>query len=112
MKRRKVKLAKWGEILNTRFLGRKLREDILEALDDKKHTEIILDFSNTELITQSFADESIGKLIQAKGRPVLESLLFHNLNDDIRSVLNHVIEKTINDKAERVTKPDNNTLPA
>lgn len=111
MKKERIKLAKWGEILNTRFLGRKLREDILKALSNGKHTKIILDFSNTELITQSFADESIGKLIQAKGSPVLESLLFHDLNEDIRSVLNHVIDKTINDKTKKVTEPKNDTLP-
>lgn len=71
--------------LGTRFSGKKLRSELEKLLE--VNSKIILDFSDIEVMTQSFCDESIGVLIRQKGDKVLEKLVFRKANKAIKEVI-------------------------
>jgi len=61
-KRKIVRFNNFGHVLATRKLGRQIREEIIVA-NFKESTVVIFDFRNVELLTHSFADECIGKIL-------------------------------------------------
>jgi hypothetical protein len=51
--------------------------------------EVVVDFAGAA-ITQSFADELVGRLILEQGPAVLQRLVFKNCTDDTRAILRFV----------------------
>ena len=51
-----IKLVKYGEVLGTRKLGNYVRKKF-----NIGEREIVLDFSGVRCVTNSFADEAVGK---------------------------------------------------
>ncbi len=79
----------------SRFSGNLVRLEIEAVLGKSKN--ITLDFSGVGVVTQSFIDEVIGVLILEHGANVLHSLAFKNCNDDVKSVINYVVNTRIED---------------
>ena len=52
---------KFGENLGTRPLGRQVREQLMPLLE--KEERIVLDFTGVNVVSNSFADECIAKLL-------------------------------------------------
>lgn len=50
-----------GENLGTRTLGNQVRQQLLPLI--KNNDKVVLDFSGVNIVSNSFADESIGKLL-------------------------------------------------
>lgn len=50
-----------GENLGTRTLGSQVRQQLLPLI--KNNDKVVLDFSGVNIVSNSFADESIGKLL-------------------------------------------------
>ncbi|WP_072988497.1 STAS-like domain-containing protein [Pseudozobellia thermophila] len=84
-----IKVIKFGDIassLGTRNLASKLREDVL--LDLETRDKIFFDFSGVEVVTNSFANEYFGKLIEiVTVEKFKEKFAFTNVNDFIQRVL-------------------------
>ena len=55
------RFAKYGDNFGTRDMGAKIRQDLLVLL--KGDERIVLDFSGVNVVTNSFADECIAKLL-------------------------------------------------
>ena len=51
----------YGENLGTRPLGRKVREQLMPLLE--KDERVVLDFTGVNVVSNSFADECIAKLL-------------------------------------------------
>ena len=51
----------FGENLGTRPLGRKVREQLMPLLE--KDERVVLDFTGVNVVSNSFADECIAKLL-------------------------------------------------
>lgn len=87
------------EILNTRDLGEKFRNMINNNLEEKE--KIVLNFEKVNSISQSFADESLGKLVQRIGfSNFKEKIKMINLNENNISVVRYVISQRLK-KANR-----------
>mgnify|MGYP003641418034 CR=1 FL=1 len=59
-----IKIVKFGEIassLGTRNLASKLREEVLLEIEERD--KIVCDFTGVNVVTNSFANEYFGKLI-------------------------------------------------
>jgi len=84
-----IKIIKFGEIsssLGTRDLASKLRDDIVFEVD--KRDKIVFDFEGVDVITNSFANEYFGKLINIiTTEKFKEKFAFTNVNDFIQRVL-------------------------
>jgi len=81
-----LKLSKFGEFLSTRFLGKLVREKMEKVWNG--YEIIYIDASGVEGMTNSFADECFGKLLQEKGiSQFKEKLRFQNLNKFSEKVL-------------------------
>ena len=52
---------KFGENLGTRPLGQKVREQLMPLLE--KDERVVLDFTGVNVVSNSFADECIAKLL-------------------------------------------------
>ena len=55
------KFAKYGENFGTREMGAKIRQELLVLLEGDER--IVLDFTGVNVVTNSFADECIAKLL-------------------------------------------------
>ena len=55
------KFSKYGDSMGTRLLGAKIRADLRPLLDGED--KVVLDFSGIDIVTNSFADECIAKLL-------------------------------------------------
>lgn len=84
-----IKTIKFGEIassLGTRNLAAKLREDVI--LEMKDRDKIVFDFEGVNIVTNSFANEYFGKLIEViSADKFKEKFAFTNVNDFIQRVL-------------------------
>lgn len=78
------KFAQFGENFGTREMGAKIRQQLRPLLDGDER--VVLDFSGVNVVTNSFADECIAKLL-------LEMSL-----DDLKK---HTTFKGLNPVAER-----------
>ena len=56
-----LKLINYGDSLGTRSLGARIRTDLKQLLDSGE--KVVLDFSGVDIVTNSFADECIAKLL-------------------------------------------------
>lgn len=55
------KFAQYGENFGTRDMGAKIRKELLAQLEGDER--IVLDFTGVNVVTNSFADECIAKLL-------------------------------------------------
>lgn len=55
------KFSKYGDSMGTRLLGARIRADLRPLLDGEE--KVVLDFSGIDIVTNSFADECIAKLL-------------------------------------------------
>ena len=69
----------FGENLGTRPLGKRVREQLLPLLE--KEERVVLDFTGVNVVSNSFADECIAKLLLTMPLSVLKSrTTFRGLN--------------------------------
>lgn len=54
--------GKIGEYLGTRMLGAKVREELLPVI--QTNDKVVLDFNGVSVVSNSFADECLAKLLQ------------------------------------------------
>lgn len=91
-----IKFNEAGSILGTRMLGKNFKNKIISNLDKDV---IKLDFSGVEMISNSFADEFIGKMIFELGiDKVKKNTTFINVNKNVMLVL----RKAINDRMREI----------
>lgn len=91
-----IRFAAYGESLGTRFLGKKIREDIVNNLDHEE--KIVFDLSGVELLSNSFADECFGKLVADFGLDYIKSkTTFININPLVSKVIKKAIIDRMND---------------
>jgi len=76
--------------LGSRYKGELVREQIKPLLDKKE--EVILDFKDIEIATQSFLDEIFGIFVRAFGTDYIKGkLLIENVSPEIKKTINAVI---------------------
>lgn len=89
-----IKFNEIGESLGTRHLGENVRKQISEKLFNNSE-KIIFDFDGVEIISNSFADECFGKLVEEYGLDfVRKRSTFRNVN----TIVETIIRKAINDR--------------
>lgn len=82
---------KTGEFAQNKDIAQYLRlSEILPIVREKE--EIILDFENVNLSTQSFIHALISDIIRIEGLDVLDLIKFKNCNDTIKTLINMVVE--------------------
>lgn len=86
--KRVIAFSVHGPFLSTRHLGMNVRKDILNALKDEP--PVTLDFAGVEGMSQSFADECIGKLAAELGKAKFKkNLRFKSVSPEVRPLLRH-----------------------
>lgn len=69
----------YGENLGTRPLGKRVREQLLHVIE--LHERVVLDFTGVNVVSNSFADECIAKLLLTMSLADLKSrTTFRGLN--------------------------------
>lgn len=69
----------YGENLGTRPLGKRVREQLLRVIE--QHERVVLDFTGVNVVSNSFADECIAKLLLTMSLADLKSrTTFRGLN--------------------------------
>ena len=69
----------YGENLGTRPLGKRVREQLLHMIE--QHERVVLDFTGVNVVSNSFADECIAKLLLTMSLTDLKSkTTFRGLN--------------------------------
>ena len=90
----RIILSKFGNTLGTRVLGIEVRQ-VLNELLFNQNDKICLDFNGIKVVTNSFADELIGKKVKELGFDTFKnSIKIVNANENIKSV----IVKSIKDR--------------
>jgi len=80
-----------GSFAENKDLARKIREEeIIPALNCNQ--EIILDFKDVNLTTQSFIHALISDLIRKYGNEIIDKINFKNCNETIKKIINIVID--------------------
>lgn len=88
-----VEFGKEGRSLGTRENGRRIRAQILDGINTNGF--VILDFKGVDMLSNSFADECIGKLVDEVGIDKMKaSTTFKNTSREVSLVL----MKAINDR--------------
>lgn len=83
-----------SEFLGTRFVAKPLREQLENLL--AKVDEVNLDFSGLQ-VTQSFIDEMLGVLVLKHGPVLVKHLVFTHCSDDVKAIINFVINSRLKD---------------
>ena len=69
----------YGENLGTRPLGKRVREQLLHVIE--QHERVVLDFTGVNVVSNSFADECLAKLLLTMSLADLKSrTTFRGLN--------------------------------
>jgi hypothetical protein len=80
-------------IAEEKEVARHLREDIIKpAL--REGQEVVIDFDKTEIVTQSFIHALLAEPICRFGQKALELLVFKNYTEQVKQIINTVIEYT------------------
>lgn len=86
-----IRFGDIGKSLGTRDDGRRFRMQIVNGFNEQKKVE--LDFHGVEMVSNSFADECIGKLVEEMGLEKLKSFTtFKNTSKNVAMVLQKVIK--------------------
>lgn len=90
-----VEFGKHGKSLGTRLDGKRIRTDTLQAINEGSF--VVFDFNGVDVMSSSFADECIGKLIPELGIEKLKSkTTFQNVNPTVRLVIQKVLYNYLN----------------
>ncbi|MBR5037700.1 MAG: STAS-like domain-containing protein [Prevotella sp.] len=74
------KFNQFGEYLGTRMLGASVREQLIPLIDG--NDKVVLDFEGVDVVSNSFADECLAKLLLTKSLDELKQrTTFRGLND-------------------------------
>ena len=74
------KFNRYGENLGTRMLGASVRDDLLPLIDGGE--KVVLDFDGVDVVSNSFADECLAKLLLTRSLDDLKrQTTFRGLND-------------------------------
>lgn len=80
-----------GDFAENKDKAREIRiEQILPSLE--KGEEVILDFRDVDLVTQSFIHVLISDLLRRYGGDVMDYLLFRNCNEEVQKIISIVVE--------------------
>lgn len=92
-----VKFCEVGRVLGTRAAGKEIRNKIISMFD---YDKVVLDFSDVDIISNSFADECIGKMIAEYGIEFVKAkTTFKNVNNETIIVIKKVISDRLRDIA-------------
>lgn len=81
-----IKFVEIGTSLGTRNLAAKLRERILQNLEQKE--KVVFDFEGVDVITNSFANECFAKMLEKISSDTFKKkFAFINANDFIQKVI-------------------------
>lgn len=76
------KFVEYGENLGTRQLGSRVRNLLLPLVSENENEKVVLDFSGVNVVSNSFADECLGKLLLYMSLEELKKkTTFVNVND-------------------------------
>ena len=90
------KFNTYGQELATRILGKKVREIILPLINETGAEKLVLDFEGVNIVTNSFADECLAKLIYEMPFETLKSkTTFRNLNDTARKYIAFAFQRRL-----------------
>jgi hypothetical protein len=57
-------LAEYGPVFSTRNRGERLRDELLEKIEDLSTVELVFDFANVMSASYSFVDELVGEMVE------------------------------------------------
>lgn len=81
--------------MGTRILGERLREDLIKLISS--NDKVILDFEGVNIVSNSFADECLAKLIFTYPFEVLkQKTTFKGLNDFAKKTIAIAFHRRIN----------------
>jgi STAS-like domain of unknown function (DUF4325) len=92
-------------LLGTRFIAKKIRTSIEDALSPLDNVEV--DFSHVE-VTQSFIDELLGPLLLRRGPQLLTQLAFRGCSENAQVVIRFVVTARLSEFAESQSLPAEN----
>jgi len=82
----RIEFSHIGKHLSTRVAGASVRKIIIRSLE--KNERVIFDFSNVEVVSNSFADECFAKLVLNFDLPMVkEYTTFQNASPFIKAVI-------------------------
>ena len=80
-----------SDFAGSRKSGEQVRKDIEVKLQDDRG--VTLDFTQINMITQSFGDEIVGILTRIHGIEFIKTnIRLVNYNDEIKNILNYVVK--------------------
>lgn len=95
-----VCVAQEGIGFGTRQAGRALRQKCLNLLNAAPDRRLVVDWTGVKLVTSSFADEAVGKLVAELGPTVFASRITHAGTDPaVRALLDRAV-------IQRLTQPE------
>ncbi|HZT94211.1 MAG TPA: DUF4325 domain-containing protein [Gaiellaceae bacterium] len=95
-----VRVAEGGIGYGTRQAGRALRQKCLNLLNAAPERRLVMDWTDVKLVTSSFADEAVGKLVAELGPTVFASRITHaGTEAAVRALLDRAV-------IQRLTQPD------
>lgn len=80
--------------------------DLIENLLDSSADRIAIDFDGVNA-TQSFVDELLGVLIIRRGADTVRRLVFRNCSDDMRAIIQFVLNDRIEQLEDAATRCHN-----
>lgn len=94
-------IIKFGDIncsLGTRILGSEIRYSVIHNLSTNADEIIVFDFTDVEVVSNSFADECFGKLLDEFG---LEATRRRTTFMNANPFVSHVIKNAINNRLSK-----------
>ena len=90
-----LKFKEFGESLGTRVLGRKIRQQIEEAIN--ADSCVVFDFEGVRSISHSFSDECFGKLLLSIDfDKIRRQSTFQNVNPKISNTITYTLKERAN----------------
>ena len=88
---------KYGSDLTTRILGEKVRKELLCEISKSSTEKIALDFEGVDIVTNSFADECLAKLLYSMPLNELKAkTTFINVTDSVRRFIAFAFQRRYN----------------
>jgi len=83
--------------LATRILGEKVRKDLLCEIENSGNEKTALDFNGVEIVTNSFADECLAKLLYSMTLNELKSkTTFINVSENVKRFIAFAFQRRYN----------------
>jgi len=80
-----------GSFAENKDIARSLRENFVFP-NLKNNIKIVLDYNGVNTTTQSFTHALISQAIRKFGADVLDQITFKNCNEDVKKIINIVVE--------------------